>query len=162
MSKMSQTHAELSEQAYDLGYSSLEEAFNDGYESAYFCGDPVLFKRKHKSPEPLIHQPTLNKDLTNFEERLRGGGRMSKYKGLFTFDEDNHMYVPVAQADGIIDTMHYELDEAHREWEAEKAVVLGGLDKLYQWHLEQSPNVAPYDDLARLLHAIDFVKRSNL
>lgn len=30
---------------------------------------------------------------------------MSKYKGLFTFDEDNHRYVPIAQADGVIDTM---------------------------------------------------------
>ena len=35
---------------------------------------------------------------------------MSKYKGLFTFDEDNHRYIPVAQADGIIDTMNYEQD----------------------------------------------------
>lgn len=116
MSKMSQTHAELSEQAYDLGYGSLEEAFNDGYESAYFCGDPVLFRRKHKSAEPLIHQPTINA----------------------------------------------ELDMAHREWEAEKATVLVGLDKLYKWHLEQSPKVAFEDDLVCLLHAIDFVKRSNL
>ena len=33
---------------------------------------------------------------------------MSKYKGLFTFDEDNHRYVPIARADGIIDTMDYE------------------------------------------------------
>ena len=33
---------------------------------------------------------------------------MTKYKGLFTFDEDNHRYVPIAQADGIIDTMDYE------------------------------------------------------
>ena len=33
---------------------------------------------------------------------------MSEYKGLFTFDEDNHRYVPIAQADGIIDTMEYE------------------------------------------------------
>lgn len=33
---------------------------------------------------------------------------MSKYKGLFTFDEDNHRYVPIVQADGIIDTMDYE------------------------------------------------------
>lgn len=33
---------------------------------------------------------------------------MSKYKGLFTFDGDNHRYVPIAQADGIIDTMDYE------------------------------------------------------
>ena len=36
---------------------------------------------------------------------------MSKYKGLFTFDEDNHRYVPIAQADGIIDTMDYEPKE---------------------------------------------------
>lgn len=35
---------------------------------------------------------------------------MSKYKGLFTFDEDNHRYVPIAQADVIIDTMDYESD----------------------------------------------------
>ena len=35
---------------------------------------------------------------------------MSKYKGLFTFDEDNHRYVPIAQADGIIDAMDYEPD----------------------------------------------------
>lgn len=36
---------------------------------------------------------------------------MSKYKGLFTFDEDNHRYVPITQADGIIDTMDYEPKE---------------------------------------------------
>lgn len=32
---------------------------------------------------------------------------MSKYKGLFTFDVDNHRYLPVEQADGIIDCMNY-------------------------------------------------------
>ena len=37
---------------------------------------------------------------------------MSKYKGLFTFDEDNHRYVPIAQADGIIDCMDYEPSES--------------------------------------------------
>lgn len=31
MSKMSQLHAELSEQAYELGYQSIEEAEADGY-----------------------------------------------------------------------------------------------------------------------------------
>ena len=40
---------------------------------------------------------------------------MSKYKGLFTFDEDNHRYVPIAQADGIIDTMDYEPDSGPTE-----------------------------------------------
>lgn len=115
MSKMSGVHAELTEQAYDLGYESLEAAFADGYESAYFCGDPVLFKRKHKSPDPLIHNPSLNA----------------------------------------------EMSEMGRLWEAEKAVVLKELDKIYKWHLEQSPKVAPDDDLICILHAIDFVKRSN-
>jgi hypothetical protein len=36
---------------------------------------------------------------------------MSKNKGLFTFDEDNHRYVPIAQADGVIDCMDYEQSE---------------------------------------------------
>lgn len=40
---------------------------------------------------------------------------MTKYKGLFTFDEDNHRYVPIAQADGIIDTMDYEPDSEPTE-----------------------------------------------
>ena len=32
---------------------------------------------------------------------------MSKYKGLFTFDVENHRYLPVEQADGIIAEMDY-------------------------------------------------------
>lgn len=59
MSKMSQAHAELSEQAYDLGYESLQAAMDDGCETAYFCGDPVLFKRKHKSTDPP-HSSTMS------------------------------------------------------------------------------------------------------
>lgn len=35
MSKMSQLHAELSEQAYELGYSSLDNALADGYAVDY-------------------------------------------------------------------------------------------------------------------------------
>lgn len=35
MSKLSQLHAELSEQAYDMGYVSLEEALSDGWEVDY-------------------------------------------------------------------------------------------------------------------------------
>lgn len=40
---------------------------------------------------------------------------MSEYKGLFTFDEDNHRYVPIAQVYGIIDTMDYEPDSEPAE-----------------------------------------------
>lgn len=36
---------------------------------------------------------------------------MSKYKGLFTYDVDNHRYLPIANIDGIIDTMDYEPKE---------------------------------------------------
>lgn len=32
---------------------------------------------------------------------------MNQYKGLFTFDVDNHRYVPVEQADGLISDMNY-------------------------------------------------------
>ena len=35
MSKMSQLHAELSEQACELGYNNLVEALNDGWEVDY-------------------------------------------------------------------------------------------------------------------------------
>lgn len=35
MSKISQLHAELSEQAYELGYESLEQAFDNGWEVDY-------------------------------------------------------------------------------------------------------------------------------
>ena len=40
---------------------------------------------------------------------------MSRYKGLFTFDEDNHRYIPIAQTDEIIDTMGYEPDSKPTE-----------------------------------------------
>lgn len=35
MSKISQLHAELSEQAYELGYLTLDQALADGYEVDY-------------------------------------------------------------------------------------------------------------------------------
>lgn len=48
---------------------------------------------------------------------------MSKYKGLFTFDEDNHRYVPIAQADGIIDTMVYKPAEPLIKDEKKREVI---------------------------------------
>lgn len=32
---------------------------------------------------------------------------MNNYKGLFTFDVDNHRYLPIEQADGLISDMFY-------------------------------------------------------
>jgi len=33
---------------------------------------------------------------------------MSKYKGLYTFNVDNHRYIPVGQSDGIIDCFKFK------------------------------------------------------
>lgn len=40
---------------------------------------------------------------------------MSRYKGLFTFDVDNHRYLPVEQADGIITSMDYHPEPEPRK-----------------------------------------------
>lgn len=48
---------------------------------------------------------------------------MNNYKGLFTFDVDNHRYVPVEQADGIISDMNYHP-------ESEKEPKEDGLDHI--------------------------------
>ena len=73
---------------------------------------------------------------------------MSKYKGLFTFDVDNHRYLPVEQADGIIDCVNYypehempkeplikdeKIRKAVRAW-----AELCGIDRCYFEHNEGS------------------------
>ena len=52
MSKMSQLHAELSEQASELGFSSIEEAEANGYEADYE-------KRKLVDGRELAHEAWL-------------------------------------------------------------------------------------------------------
>ena len=37
--------------------------------------------------------------------------RMRKYKGLFTFDVENHRYLPVEQADGVVVKMNYRPEQ---------------------------------------------------
>lgn len=53
MSKMSQLHADLTEQAYDLGYKSLEDALDHGYIAEYEGGKLVpteeLMKQAHEA-----------------------------------------------------------------------------------------------------------------
>lgn len=61
MSKMSQLHAELSEQAYRLGYSSLDNAMADGYcvdyENATLVdGRELAHKDWLKRKEELLEQ----------------------------------------------------------------------------------------------------------
>ena len=51
---------------------------------------------------------------------------MSKYKGLFTFDVENHRYLPVGQADGLIPEMDYH-PEARKRNEAVRRLEDSGL-----------------------------------
>ena len=46
---------------------------------------------------------------------------MSKYKGLFTFDIDNHRYIPIGQADGIIDCFKFKHESKEHLIKDEKA-----------------------------------------
>ena len=52
MSKMSQLHAELTEQAYELGFESLDEALANGYEVDYeekqLVNPYVLLNKAHE------------------------------------------------------------------------------------------------------------------
>ena len=58
MSRMSQLHAELSEQAYELGFESIEQAEDNGYIINYNGDDWVLKPDVNKQQE-LAHKAWL-------------------------------------------------------------------------------------------------------
>ena len=47
---------------------------------------------------------------------------MSKYKGLFTFDIDNHKYIPIVQADGVVANYDYDPEPLIKDMKIRKAV----------------------------------------
>ena len=47
---------------------------------------------------------------------------MSKYKGLFTFDIDNHRYIPIVQADGVVTNYDYDPEPLIKDMKIRKAV----------------------------------------
>ena len=55
---------------------------------------------------------------------------MSNYKGLFTFDIDNHRYVSVEQADGIISNMNYQPEGKEDPKEYWFVDDIGGVDAI--------------------------------
>ena len=69
---------------------------------------------------------------------------MSKYKGLFTFDVENHRYLPVEQADGLIAEMDYrpEQEPLIKDEKIRKVVrawaELCGIDRCYFEHNDGS------------------------
>lgn len=64
MSKMSQLHAELSEQASSLGYQSIEEAEANGYEIDYTRG-VLVDGRELAHEEWLKERDEVIKDLNH-------------------------------------------------------------------------------------------------
>lgn len=74
---------------------------------------------------------------------------MNNYKGLFTFDVDNHRYVPVEQADGLISDMNYypELEEEPKEYwfiENDGEINSIGVDEDYAESLRASKEIGNY------------------
>lgn len=79
MSKISQLHAELTEQAYDLGYKSLEDALDHGYIAEYEGGKLVpteeIMKQAHEAwlaqkSAVLAAQQQMLLDIQELKETL--------------------------------------------------------------------------------------------
>lgn len=74
MSKMSWAHAELCEQAYELGFESLEDAINNGYET-HIDGMTLKLVPNEKKQMELAHQAWLKERdgvLADLEELKNG------------------------------------------------------------------------------------------
>lgn len=69
MSKMSQLHAELSEQAYDLGFNSLDDALQFGYNVDYTEGKLV----KHECCDMAKELEAAHEALLKEKKDVIGG-----------------------------------------------------------------------------------------
>lgn len=73
MSKMSQLHADLTEQAAQLGFHSIEEAEINGYEVDYEEG--LLVEGREKAHEVwLERRKQIIKNLTTIKDKLDADG----------------------------------------------------------------------------------------
>lgn len=70
MSKMSQLHAELSSQAYDLGFNSLDDALAMGYEVDYENGR-LVDGREQAHVAYIVEREQHLATLTKMTELLR-------------------------------------------------------------------------------------------
>lgn len=91
MSKMSELHVELSEQAYELGFNSLDDALSAGYQVDYEeCRLLHPHRLVKKDEQEKAHEEWLeekNRVLANLKE-LRIGLATGGYKEeLETIDE---------------------------------------------------------------------------
>ena len=78
---------------------------------------------------------------------------MSKYEGLYTFDVDNHRYIPVGQADGIIDCFKFKHESKEPLTKSEKQIIKEALmtflgqEKLVGFDLRE--------EVSRIINKID-------
>lgn len=84
MSKMSQIHAELCEQAYELGFESIEQAEANGYHIDY-NGDSWELKLDVAKAQEQAHEAWL-KDKEEVLKRLR---ELMKAQHLYEDDKDD-------------------------------------------------------------------------
>lgn len=68
MSKMSQLHAELSEQANELGYETLEEACQDGYHVEFNTNPLTHEESATLVPDTSIEQEKAHRDYLERKE----------------------------------------------------------------------------------------------
>lgn len=107
MSKMSQLHAELSEQANELGYETLEEAQANGYTINYQEGKLVkyeccdLAKEQEKAHEAWLEEreevfemiDNMKKDIIDSVDKKEGHPRywVDTLERIYTFIEKGEM-----------------------------------------------------------------------
>ena len=82
MSKMSQLHAELSEQAYEMGYLTLDQAFADGWEVDY--ENSILIKpvdgREQAHNDWLKRKELILKALNNLYDNYVEGSYKVRFE----------------------------------------------------------------------------------
>lgn len=98
MSKMSQLHAELSEQAYELGYLTLDQALADGYEVDYRTSrlEKPVDGREQAHNEWLKRKELILKALKNLYDNYVEGSFKVKFekeviKEAITFIEEGEV-----------------------------------------------------------------------
>lgn len=101
MSKMSELHRELSEQAYDLGFLSLEDAENHGWRVNY----------EQAKLEPPVVQPSL--DEMKEQEKAHEAWLKEKHEVLHLLESVKEDIIDLNGGDNnhvAIDELNYVID----------------------------------------------------
>ena len=128
MSKMSQLHAELSEQASELGFESIEQAEANGYEVKFEDGGAFLVPDINKAYEELAEEIKAKKEAKQIEMVYEALNSAKKAIALIYKDENEPIGHPDKDIkDEKIQSYYYTINEMCVEL-AERNVML--------WHKE--------------------------